>query len=208
MHKIYRFNEDRKGFGKKLKELMIANGYTVESLSYSLDEGVLTSVNTIKKWRSGERIPDIDTIHKLAKKFNVTMQELYMPNSFYDNPFSKEMNELLGGRITAEDLSSSGMEDLKMYSEFLFQKLLFSFLSFKEQGYLNAIYDNYQLTKYGKDKLNINDDLSFANFYCKVKEYVKKEYGASLPYHIDCKQSKFIYQDFEKMIIFVRKGNK
>ena len=85
MHKIYRFNEDRKGFGKKLKELMIANGYTVESLSYSLDEGVLTSVNTIKKWRSGERIPDIDTIHKLAKKFNVTMQELYMPNSFYDN---------------------------------------------------------------------------------------------------------------------------
>lgn len=207
MHKIYRFNEDREGFGNKLKELMVANGYTIDSLSSDLDENVLTSINTIKKWRSGERIPDIDTIHKLAQKFNVTMQELYMPNSVYDNPLSDEMSELLGRRITIKQLTQDGIEELKKYSEFLFQKLLFSFLSFKERGYLNVIYDSYELTPYGKDKLGIEDDLSFVNFYQKVKEYIKREYGESLPYKIDYKQSKSIYQDFEKMIILAEKGN-
>lgn len=207
MHKIYRFNEDREGFGNKLKELMVANGYTIDSLSSDLDENVLTSINTIKKWRSGERIPDIDTIHKLAKKFNVSMQELYMPNSVYDNPLSEEMSELLGRRITIKQLALNGIEELKMYSEFLFQKLLFSFLSFKERGHLNVIYDSYELTPYGKNKLGIEDDLSFVNFYQKVKEYIKREYGESLPYKIDYKQSKSIYQDFEKMIILVEKGN-
>lgn len=207
MHKIYRFNEDREGFGNKLKELMVANGYTIDSLSSDLDENVLTSINTIKKWRSGERIPDIDTIHKLAQKFNVTMQELYMPNSVYDNPLSDEMSELLGRRSTIKKLTQDGIEELKKYSEFLFQKLLFSFLSFKERGYLNVIYDSYELTPYGKDKLGIEDDLSFVNFYQKVKEYIKREYGESLPYKIDYKQSKSIYQDFEKMIILAEKGN-
>ena len=207
MHKIYRFNEDREGFGNKLKELMVANGYTIESLSSDLDENVLTSINTIKKWRSGERIPDIDTIHKLAKKFNVSMQELYMPNSVYDNPLSEEMSELLGRRITIKQLTQNGIEELKMYSEFLFQKLLFSFLSFKERGHLNGIYYCYELTPYGKDKLGIEDDLSFVNFYQKVKEYIKREYGESLPYKIDYKQSKSIYKDFGKMIILAEKGN-
>ena len=207
MHKIYRFNEDREGFGNKLKELMVANGYTIDSLSSDLDENVLTSINTIKKWRSGERIPDIDTIHKLAQKFNVTMQELYMPNSFYDNPLSNEMSELLGRRITIKQLTQDGIEELKKYSEFLFQKLLFSFLSFKERGYLNVIYDSYELTPCGKDKLGIEDDLSFVNFYQKVKEYIKREYGEILPYKIDYKQSKSIYHDFEKMIILAEKGN-
>lgn len=206
MHKIYRFNEDREGFGNKLKELMVANGYTIDLLSSDLDENVLTSINTIKKWRSGERIPDIDTIHKLAKKFNVSMQELYMPNSVYDNPLSEEMNELLGRRITIKQLTQNGIEELEMYSEFLFQKLLFSFLSFKERGHLNVIYDSYELTLYGKDKLGIDDDLSFVNFFQKVKEYIKREHGESLPYKIDYKQSKSIYQDFEKMIILTEKG--
>lgn len=207
MHKIYRFNEDREGFGNKLKELMVANGYTIDSLSSDLDENVLTSINTIKKWRSGERIPNIDTIHKLSQKFNVTMQELYMPNSVYDNPLSDEMSELLGRIITIKQLTQDGIEELKKYSEFLFQKLLFSFLSFKERGCLNVIYDSYELTPYGKDKLGIEDDLSFVNFYQKVKEYIKREYGESLPYKIDYKQSKSIYQDFEKMIILAEKGN-
>lgn len=207
MYKIYRFNEDREGFGRKLKELMVANGYTIESLSSELDENVLLSINTIKKWRSGERIPDIDTIHKLANKFNVSMQELYMPNSVYDNPLSEEMSELLGRRITSNQLSEKGITELKMYSEFLFQKLLFSFLSFKERGHLNVIYVSYELTTYGKDKLGINEDLSFVNFYHKVKEYIKREFGESLPYKIDYKQSKSIYQDFEKMIILAEKGN-
>ena len=207
MHKIYRFNEDREGFGNKLKELMVANGYTIDSLSSDLDEDALTSINTIKKWRSGERIPDIDTIHKLAQKFNVSMQELYMPNSVYDNPLSDEMSELLGRRITIKQLTQDGIEELKKFSEFLFQKLLFSFLSFKERGYLNVIYDSYELTPYGKDKLVIEDDLSFVNFYQKVKEYIKREYGESLPYKIDYKLSKSIYKDFEKMIILAEKGN-
>ena len=95
----------------------------------------------------------------------------------------------------------------RIFSEFLFQKLLFSFLSFKERGYLNVIYDSYKLTPYGKDKLGIDYDSSFVNFYQKVKEYTKREYGASLPYKIDYKQSKSIYQDFDKMIILAEKGN-
>ena len=40
-----------------------------------------------------------------------------------------------------------------------------------------------------------------------IKRYIKREYGESLPYKIDYKQSKSIYQDFEKMIILAEKGN-
>ena len=45
MHKIYRFNEDREGFGNKLKELMVANGYTIESLSFDLDEMLIFDID-------------------------------------------------------------------------------------------------------------------------------------------------------------------
>lgn len=208
MHKIYRFNEDRLAFGNKLKALMADNGYTIDSLSSDLYGDVLISINTIKKWRSGERIPDIDTINRLANKFNVSMQELYMPNSVYDNPICEELNLFLERKISFSELSLGCIKELERYSEFLFQKLLFSFLSFKERNTLNALFECYQITDYGMEKLDINGDATFVDFYDKTRKYIKKEFGQSLPYKIDSKQSKQIYLDFEKMIEIKSEGVK
>lgn len=202
MHKIYRFNEDREGFGKKLKELMVNNGYTIESLA---DE-MLISENTIKKWRSGERVPDIDTIQKLASMFETTMHQLYMPNSIYSNSFSEELISMLNKRNTIDDVSVECAKEVLLYSEYLFQKLLFSFLSFKEKGHLEVLFDCFVLTKYGEDKLSIEAPYSFDVFYFKTKEYIIREYGKSLPFKIDYKLSESIYEDFEKMIDFKKKG--
>lgn len=206
MYKTYRFNEDREAFGKQLKELMVKNGYTIDSLSFELDENVITSINTIKKWRSGERIPDIDTINKLAKKLNVSMQELYMPKSVYLEPISDELNSLIERKKPLVELSKNRIKELEKYSEYLFQKLLFSFLSFKERNTLNVLFECYQITDYGMEKLDINGDATFVDFYDKTRKYIKKEFGQSLPYKIDSKQSKQIYLDFEKMIEIKLKG--
>ena len=55
MHDIYCFREDKKAFGRNLKSLMEAKKMTVEKLADKVGYGV----NTINKWRSGERIPSI-----------------------------------------------------------------------------------------------------------------------------------------------------
>ena len=202
MHKLYRFNEDRKGFGQKLKELMIQNGYTVEGLAADFD--YIIGVETIKKWRNGSRIPDISMLKMLSKKFGVTMHQLYMPNSIYEEGINDETNSILNKRMKVNDLSLSGSENVQKYGEYLFQKLLFSFLSFKEKGDLKILFNCYKVTKYGKEKLKLTTN-DFESFYISIKAYIQREFGKSLPYTIDEKQSKVIYSDFEKMIEYSSK---
>ena len=197
MKKLYRFNQDKAGFGKKLKSLMSENGYTIESLAAEL----YISENTVKKWRSGERVPDLDTIKKLADMLNTTMHKLYMPNSIYEHSFSDEMSLFLDRRITFASLSLKGIAEVEMYSEYLFQKLLFSFLLASERKHLEVLMECYDITEWGKEKLNLDNRYSFEDFYFKVRDYIQKEYGKSLPYIITESLSKKIYKAFELMFI-------
>ena len=207
MRRIYRFNEDRDGFGKKLKELMKKNGYTIESFINEFNDCPINE-NTVKKWRSGERIPDMKTIKILANMFHVTMHDLYMPNSTYVNSFSDGMHSFLNRRTTIDNLTLNEIIEVKEYSEYLFQKLLFSFLSFAEKENLNTMFSCFRVTEYGREKLDLKDDCLFETFYANTKEYIQRKYGKSLPYKIDKGKSEEIYRDFERMVEFKSKGDK
>ena len=196
MNKIYRFNLDKKSCGSAISRLMKEHGYTIEKLS----DIIGFDVNTIKKWRSGERIPNMDTLNSLAKLFSVSMHTILMPESLYNSPFSNELLCFFNNRKTISKLSPLAIEEIKQYSEYLFQKMLFSFLSFKELNHLKAMFSCFSITQYGVDKLRISDS-SFDDFYSSARAYIKREYGSSLPYYIDRTKSEEIYLDFEKMII-------
>lgn len=201
MRKVYRFNEDRVGFGNKLKELTKKSNYTIAIFS----EQINASEDTVKKWRNGERVPDIGQINNIAKILNVSMQELYMPNSIYGKEFSEEMTSFLRGSTEIKNYDVIFVEEIKGYAEYLFQKLLFSFLSDKEQANLKTIFSCYEITDYGKEKIGLKG-IDFEKFYFGVKDYISKNYGKDLPYRIDEALSKEIYYDFEKMVVFKEKG--
>ena len=201
MRKIYRFNEDREGFGKKLKELMNESNFSIESFASETNY----TVDMVKKLRRGERVPVIEQINNIAKILNVSMQELYMPNSIYGKEFSEEMTSFLRGSTAIKNYDVIFVEEIKGYAEYLFQKLLFSFLSDKEQANLKTIFSCYEITDYGKEKIGLKG-IDFEKFYFGVKDYISKNYGKDLPYRIDEALSKEIYYDFEKMVIFKEKG--
>ena len=199
MRKIYIFKEDRKGFGENLKSLMISHGFTIESLASELNY----DVNTIKKWRNGSRIPSLDTLVSLAKIFDITVHELYLPNSIYNKPKSNELQQIIDGRIELTDCNALVQDELKGYCDYLFQKLLFSFITISDQQTLEKLFKNYQLTPYGVDKLGIDIQLFDIQIFCsKVKEYVNKQYGISFPYKVDEKSSVDLLKEFDKWISF------
>ncbi len=59
-------------FGKKLKELRLEKGLSQQALGKEL--GFCNQ--TISFWESGSREPDLDTLIKVAKYFDVGIEEL------------------------------------------------------------------------------------------------------------------------------------
>lgn len=203
MYKLYRFNEDRALFGSQLKKTMLEKGYTIDKLIDALTEkNYPVSENTIKKWRSGERIPSIGTLKILADLLGVSMQQLYLPNSSYNSPLSNQIQLILDKRMDTQTVSDDVYMEIEQYFEYLLQKTLFSFLSFSEKRNMDALFTFYKLTSYGQEKLQVDADCSFADFYERTKEYIRETYGKDLPYVINEQLSKTIYADFEKTICF------
>lgn len=199
MRKIYIFNEDRKGFGQNLKLLMNKNGYTVEKLSDELGY----DINTVKKWRSGSRVPSLETLSKIASLFNTSVQQLYLPNSFYKKPLSNELMQIIDGRILLSASHNDVEVELRGYCDYLFQKLLFSYLTINDKKTMIRLFSYYELTKYGSDKLGlINYSSDFETFSLKAKEYIVKQYGVSFPYKVDSVQSSSLLKEFDKWIVF------
>ena len=63
-------------FGKKLKELRVENGISQRELGESL--GFCNQ--TISFWESGSREPDLDTLLKISRFFEVSLEELLEAN--------------------------------------------------------------------------------------------------------------------------------
>ena len=59
-------------FGKKLKELRLEKGLSQQALGKEL--GFCNQ--TVSFWESGSREPDLDTLIKIAKYFDVSIEEL------------------------------------------------------------------------------------------------------------------------------------
>ncbi len=196
MTKIYKFNEDKKGFGSNLKNLMADKGYTVESFSNEIGYGE----NTIKKWRAGKRIPNLETLKIIANLFNITVHELYLPNSIYKYNISEDFTKVLDGRVCINTSNNALIEELKLYSNYLFQKMLFSYLNPRDCKEMIYIYKYFSLTEYSIAKLSIKDTNDFDEFYTKIKKYLIEQYGYELPYKIDNELSEQILNEFNKFI--------
>lgn len=198
MLKIYRFNEDREGFGLKLKELMKENGFTIETFS----ERVGYDENTIKKWRSGERIPSIYTLKNMADLFGISVQELYLPNSIFDGEINEDLKLVSEGRKELVNCDIKTVENGIKYSIYLFQKMMFSFLSMNENTALENLFSNFKITNYGRDKLLLTEESGYQEFKKNFTKYISNQYGLNLPYKIDEENSKKIYKEFTKCIEF------
>jgi len=59
--------------GKRIKTLMISEGYNINDLKVYL---CLKNPQAIYKWFSGKSIPSLDFLFALSKLFNVHMDEL------------------------------------------------------------------------------------------------------------------------------------
>ena len=68
--------EIRKNFGENLLRLRKYNKMSQQELA----EQLTYSDKAISKWELGDNIPDIFTLEKIAKLFNVTVDELIKPN--------------------------------------------------------------------------------------------------------------------------------
>ena len=60
-------------FGKKLKEFRVAKGLSQQKLGEDL--GFCNQ--TISFWESGSREPDLDTLLKISRYFEVSLDELF-----------------------------------------------------------------------------------------------------------------------------------
>ena len=198
MRKIYIFKEDRKGFGENLKRLMGLHGLTIESLANELNY----DVNTIKKWRSGSRVPSLEVLSQLSKLFDISIQELYLPNSLYSAPISEPLQQIINGRLTINDCGGDVADELVRYCDYLFQKMLFSFLTLSDKKTIESLFSYFEITPYGIDKLELKEN-NFESFSAKTKEYVNKQYGISFPYKADKNNSISLLREFDKWINYV-----
>ena len=196
MNRLYTFNESKKIFSENLKQLMEKKKYTVESFSKKTG----FSVVAIKKWRSGDRIPELDSLIKLAKVFKTTVHKLYLPKSYYEKDITPEFLDFLYQQREIGPTDYHLLLELVDYNRYLVQKMLFSFLTPEELDHLESIYRYYIITDKGKLSLNLNDDLSFESFYSKSKEYVLNKYGPSLQYKITPLEQIQLITDFNQYI--------
>ena len=67
-------------FCEKLQQLRIKNGLTQEQLA----EKVYVSRVAVSKWESGRGYPNLDSLRKLAKVFNLTIDELLSTDELID----------------------------------------------------------------------------------------------------------------------------
>lgn len=82
LNEMYYFKEDKSAFSKRFEGLMKKNNLKLNDVVEIFEEKTKTnSYELIKKWRYGERLPDIESISILAGIFHTTMEDLYLSNS-------------------------------------------------------------------------------------------------------------------------------
>lgn len=71
LNEMYYFKEDKSAFSKRFEELMKKNNLKLNDVVEIFEEKTKTnSYELIKKWRYGERLPDIESISILAGIFS------------------------------------------------------------------------------------------------------------------------------------------
>jgi len=92
----------KKEFGKQIKNLRLANGYTQEKLAELLN----ISQRALSSIELGNNFVSAETIENLLNVFDITLEDLFATNSF------KESNELL--KMINKNISEIGDDPKKL----------------------------------------------------------------------------------------------
>jgi transcriptional regulator with XRE-family HTH domain len=128
-------------FGQKLREVRTAKGYTQQALA----EKLYVTRQTVSRWESGNRYPDLETLKKISAELEVSVDELLSMESNLD-----------GVETTAEEektpvvFEKSKERNIKnrviavLYMIIIAGLTIYLLGSFKENGIFNSIF----FTKY------------------------------------------------------------
>lgn len=228
LKELYIFNENKEIFKRKLKEEMEKNKYSKIKLMEALDNTY--GIETIKKWCSGSRIPDLETIEKLANLFNISMEELLLPEASFGFPhnqltdihklrFSNKevlINYFLPDYKGDEYIYDNGVKKTihKFRLDYMSEEVLFNQIIFKE--YLNYLHQKKlfsYLNLYEEESLKYIMEMFFINaktsqkivydeFWNDIENSLCEYYGSDYRLKISLEEMKMIYYHFKKQLKF------
>lgn len=128
-------------FGQKLREVRTAKGYTQQALA----EKLYVTRQTVSRWESGNRYPDLETLKKISAELEVSVDELLSTESDLD-----EVETITEEEKTPVVFEKSKERNIKnrvmavLYMIIIAGLAIYLLGSFKENGIFNSIF----FTKY------------------------------------------------------------
>lgn len=128
-------------FGQKLREVRTAKGYTQQALA----EKLYVTRQTVSRWESGNRYPDLETLKKISAELEVSVDELLSTESELD-----EAGTVAEEEKTTDVFEKSIERNIKnrvmavLYMIIIAGLAIYLLGSFKENGIFNSIF----FTKY------------------------------------------------------------
>ena len=230
LKELYIFNENKEIFKRKLKEEMKKNKYSKKKLMEALDNTYV--IETIKKWCSGSRIPDLATIKKLSNLFNISMEELLLPeasfkseNDYYIIDMNKSffINEVFfvnsffpdcknveylyaddGTKLTISNFGLNHFTEESLKNQIDFKEYINYLQQKKLFSYLNL--GEEERLKYIMETFFINSKTSqkviYDEFWNAIENSLCEHYGVSYRLKLSTEEMKMIYYYFKKQLEF------
>lgn len=128
-------------FGQKLREVRTAKGYTQQALA----EKLYVTRQTVSRWESGNRYPDLETLKKISAELEVSVDELLSTESDIDEAkTTAEEGETLVVFEKSKEKNVKNRVMAVLYMIIIAGLAIYLLGSFKENGIFNSIF----FTKY------------------------------------------------------------
>lgn len=128
-------------FGQKLREVRTAKGYTQQALA----EKLYVTRQTVSRWESGNRYPDLETLKKISAELEVSVDELLSTESELDEAETAAEEEKIP--VVLEKSKERNIKNRVMavlYMIIIAGLTIYLLGSFKENGIFNSFF----FTKY------------------------------------------------------------
>ena len=128
-------------FGQKLREVRTAKGYTQQALA----EKLYVTRQTVSRWESGNRYPDLETLKKISAELEVSVDELLSTESELDEAGTAAEEEKIP--VVLEKSKERNIKNRVMavlYMIIIAGLAIYLLGSFKENGIFTSIF----FTKY------------------------------------------------------------
>lgn len=128
-------------FGQKLREVRTAKGYTQQALA----EKLYVTRQTVSRWESGNRYPDLETLKKISVELEVSVDELLSTESELDEAGTAAEEEKIPVVFEkSKERNSKNRVMTVLYMIVIIGLTIYLLGSFKENGIFNSIF----FTKY------------------------------------------------------------